>query len=113
MLRILAGCPTIFHFRSNACYLFNAEGLYKIDLADEEFIDAQQHFRKVVSPQYWCLVDSNRSVLDVHPQLSQTGAFILQAASPRFDRVDWVKKYQSLGCRYFMMNPTLPELIMG
>ncbi|KAF5379246.1 hypothetical protein D9615_006049 [Tricholomella constricta] len=113
VLRILAGCPTIFHFRSNTCYLFNAQGLYKINLADEEFIDAQHHFRKVVSPQYWCLVDSNHSVPDVPPQLSQTRAFILQVASPRFDRVDWVKKHGSTTCRYFMMNPTLPELIMG
>jgi hypothetical protein len=66
--------------------MFNADGLYRVDLTDIGLLDEQAHFYKAISPQYWCLVNCNRSVLVVPPFLSESRAFIVQAASPRSER---------------------------
>jgi hypothetical protein len=113
VLRILAGCPTIFQSASNTFYIFNAVGLYSVDLTNTELSVEKYRFYKEISPQYWCLVDCNRDVPDVPHFLSQSRAFILQAASPRSERIDWVKKYSFLAPRYFMKNWPLGELIVG
>ncbi|KIL71128.1 hypothetical protein M378DRAFT_201760 [Amanita muscaria Koide BX008] len=113
VLRILAGYPTIYYSSSNILYIFNADGLYRVDPTNLEFKRARAPFYKAISPQYWCLVDCNRDVVDVPFFLSRTRAFIVQTASPRSERIDWVKKYQSTSTRYFTKNWTLPELIIG
>ena len=97
----------------NHLSLFNADGLYRVDLTDTAFIDAQSKFFREISPQYWCLVDCNRSVPGVPYLLSQSLAFIVQAASPRSEHTDGVKKYHPGAWRYFMKNWSLAELIMG
>ena len=74
---------------------------------------AGSYFRKAISPEYWCLVDSNREVPDVPVFLAKTRAFIVQATSPRDDRMQWAKKYEPLTIMYFMKNWSLAELIMG
>jgi hypothetical protein len=112
VLRILAGCLTIFQSTSNTFYIFNAVGLYSVDVTNIE-LPEKYRFYKAISPQYWCLVDCNRDVPVVPHFLSQSRAFILQAASPRSERIDWVKKYSFLAPRYFMKNWLLDELIMG
>ena len=112
VLRILAGCPTIFHSTSNIFYIFNAVGLYRVDLTNVELFVEQYRFYKAISPQYWCLVDCNRSVPNMPPFLSQSHAFIIQATPPRSERIDWVKKYGYRAPRYFMRNWPLGELIV-
>ena len=112
VLRILAGCPTIYHTTANYYYIFNADGLYIADPTNK-FFEAYEDFYIAISPEYWCLVDCNRTVPDVPVFLARTLAFIVQAASPRSERIDWVKKYHSRARRYFMKNWSLAELIMG
>ena len=113
VLQVLAGCPTILHSKSSYCYIFNAAGLYRVDLTNNEFFDEQYQLKNVISLQYWCLVDCNHDILDMPHFLSQSCTFILQAASPQSDRIDWVKKYNFLAPRYFMKNWPLDKLIMG
>ena len=62
----------------------------------------------------WLLVDSNRRLTDVPEATtnicSACDGFILQAASPRRDRLDWRSKYMPI--RLFWMAPwSLEELI--
>ena len=113
VLRILAGCPTIFQSRPNIFYIFNAVGLYSVDLNNFGLAVEEYRFYKAISPQYWCLVDCNSDVPDMLYFLSQSRAFILQVASPRSERIDWVKKYNFWAPMYFMKNWSLGKLIMG
>ncbi|KAF9033103.1 hypothetical protein BDP27DRAFT_1375012 [Rhodocollybia butyracea] len=60
----------------------------------------------------WCLVDSNRSLVDVPEFLTARGGFIIQAASPRELRMEWKKKHTN--AYYLVMKPwTAEELVSG
>ncbi|KAF8806595.1 hypothetical protein BYT27DRAFT_7141270 [Phlegmacium glaucopus] len=115
-LRVLAGCPTIYHFEPGNCYVFNADGLYEVNFGDTGLglqPSGRLHFNKAISSQYWCLVDSNRSVTSVPPFLALLGTFLIQVASPRSDPIEWRKKYDHVSITYYMKNWLLSELIMG
>ncbi|KAM6499004.1 hypothetical protein JOM56_006952 [Amanita muscaria] len=94
-------------------FTYSTTGLYKVHPTNDDFVDARSHFNEAISPQYWCLVNCNHSVTDVPDFLSATRAFIVQAASPHSEHIDWVKKYSLRVPRYFMKSWTLPELIIG
>jgi hypothetical protein len=113
ILRILAGHPTIYYFQPDIFYVFNADGLYEVDLGHKGLQSERARFHNAISSEYWCLVDSNRSVLDVPPFLSYLRAFIVQSASPRKDRLEWRKKYDYYSIKYYMKHWSLSELIMG
>lgn len=93
---------------------FNANGLYEVNVNLRDVgTQSDERFYNAISSNYWCLVDCNRTVLDVPPSLSELRAFIVQSASPRNDRLGWRKKYSYLSIKYYMEPWSLPELIMG
>jgi hypothetical protein len=111
-LRVLAGRPTIYHYRTESCFVFNADGLYEVPFA-KLGVDAELQFYVAISSQYWCLIDCNRLVLDVPPQLSTLRSFLLQSASPRKGQLNWQNKYNHISIRYYMKPWSLSELIAG
>ncbi|KAF8524245.1 hypothetical protein JB92DRAFT_3109660 [Gautieria morchelliformis] len=113
VLRILAGRPTIYHSQSQICYVFNADGLYVVNLGDAGLQSERWRFYHAISSDYWCLVDCNRTVQGVPESLSCLEAFIVQSASPRIQRLEWRKKYEAVSIEYYMRPWTLSELIMG
>ncbi|KAF8509907.1 hypothetical protein JB92DRAFT_2943287, partial [Gautieria morchelliformis] len=56
VLRILAGHPTIYHSQSQICYVFNADGLYVVNLGDAGLQSGHRRFYDAISSNYWCLV---------------------------------------------------------
>jgi hypothetical protein len=113
VLRILAGHPTIYHFQSQICYVFNADGLYEVNLGDAGLESERGWFYKAISSQYWCLVNCNNTVLDVPLFLSSLRAFLVQSASPHSNRLKWRNKYNYFPIEYYMKHWALSELIMG
>ena len=99
---LLAECSTIFRSVPNIFYIFNKVGLYTVDLTNIGLFVENYRCYAAISPQYWCLVQPFR--LRVPPFLKELCAFILQAASPRSERIDWVKKYSYGAYRYFTRN---------
>lgn len=78
-------------------------------------VDDDLHF--YIPPGTWFLVDSSRKLTEVPVELSDLcdslGGFIIQAASPRTERVDWRKKASKVVRVFWMASWSLEELIAG
>lgn len=66
-----------------------------------------------LSPSTWCLIDSNLRLKCVPDYVTDMSFFIVQAASPRDDRMKWIWKTTLRWCRYLMKPMTARELIAG
>ncbi|PCH42349.1 hypothetical protein WOLCODRAFT_137860, partial [Wolfiporia cocos MD-104 SS10] len=111
-LRLLARLTTILQLDNEAVYVLNDEGVFRIDPIKKE---DQLHL--YIPDGTWCLIDSNQDLVRVptiYPQLCfSCKGFILQAASPRAERVDWTKKVAQPVPRFWMAHWSLGELIIG
>ena len=105
VLRLLARKETIFHYDANHLVLFTSEGAYRMDTVSAGFL--------VHTPlkSSWYLLDSNRSVLSPPEEITPLLCFIVEAASPRRDRIDWTNKNNAPIDRLFMYPFTLSELL--
>jgi hypothetical protein len=109
--RLQAGLPTIYQSVKRHLFFFSKDGVFKCDFTLGS-ID-EYEFMTFVPKSTWCLVDSNRDLISVPVFITSLGLFIVQAASPRFHRVDWVDKAARPVMRFFMKPWELSELFVG
>ncbi|KAH7907826.1 hypothetical protein BJ138DRAFT_438402 [Hygrophoropsis aurantiaca] len=112
-LRLSAMLPTLLQFNNGACYLFTDLGVHIIGpstLARESSL-AQDLGRLI--PDAWCLVDSNVDMPIPSSFTRYSGLTIVQAASPRADRLDWVGKYSRPVKEFYMRPFNLTEAIVA
>ncbi|KAF9048103.1 hypothetical protein BDZ89DRAFT_1058044 [Hymenopellis radicata] len=60
-------------------------------------------FRSLVPEETWCLIDSNNQLTSVPVYLVDSRRFVIQAASPRIRRMEWMQKVPH--SQYFLMKP--------
>ncbi|KAI9462947.1 hypothetical protein HD554DRAFT_2316226 [Boletus coccyginus] len=101
-LRNLAGLPTLFVRDEKRVDLFASDGVfrYKGPLID----------RSELPPSVWVLVDSNTELVGVPEWVRNLGCFIVQAASPRPDRLHWALKEAGVSW-YIMKMWSLEEVL--
>ncbi|PCH39137.1 hypothetical protein WOLCODRAFT_167816 [Wolfiporia cocos MD-104 SS10] len=113
VLRLLAGLTTILQLNSKELYVFSDEGVFIVTIP----IPTQSHLHLHIPDGTWCLIASNQRLagvpVDVIELSSSCDGFILQAVSPRAERVDWTKKEAGRVPRYWMARWSLGELIVG
>ncbi|KAJ3508499.1 hypothetical protein NLJ89_g5717 [Agrocybe chaxingu] len=102
ILRLHAGLPTIFQSRPNDIYFFHADGVVCV----ESVTTLGKRANNV-----WALVDSNAALQSVDKAFFQKGAFVVQAASPKDERINWVKGMTFLPKKFILAPWSLSELI--
>ena len=101
-LRNLAGCETIFVQDKYYGDVFTATGVFRIS----KF----QIARYKLSTSVWVLVDSDTELTSVPEWVRRLGYFVVQAASPRPERLKWEKK--NIGVfRYILKLWSLEEAV--
>ncbi|KAF9050845.1 hypothetical protein BDZ89DRAFT_593691 [Hymenopellis radicata] len=108
-LRSAAGLPTLYISHSPTAALLWKDGKgYNMNMRNID--DAT--FRLLVPTDTWCLVDDNPDLACVPVLLVEGHRFIIHAASPGIDRMQWMKKV--IGTYCFIMKPwDCGELIAG
>ena len=101
--------PVIFQNEKHAFYVFNSFGVYQVKLQSFGFIDARQ-LSECLDPRTWVLVDSNEDVMGVSQYLTEMGFFVIQTASPRWERISWIGKISRQVVIYIMKPPTLKDI---
>ncbi|KAI9461474.1 hypothetical protein HD554DRAFT_1512167 [Boletus coccyginus] len=94
-LRNLAGLPTLFVRDERRVDLFASDGVFRYEGWSP--ID-----RSELPPSVWVLVDSNTDLVGVPDWVRYLGCFIVQAASPRRDRLHWAVK--EVGVSWYIMK---------
>ncbi|KAI0048381.1 hypothetical protein FA95DRAFT_1071608 [Auriscalpium vulgare] len=104
-LRVLAGVSTVWQSHPGHLFYYDKTGV-------EQFHLSEGHSFRWMSAETWCLLDSNKALVDVPLCLQDVDCFIFQAPSPRSERMQWLKK-RPLACIYVMKPWTLIETITG
>ncbi|PCH39508.1 hypothetical protein WOLCODRAFT_141292 [Wolfiporia cocos MD-104 SS10] len=111
-LRLLAGLTTILQSDGEAVFVLNDEGVFRVPP-----ITRYNQLRRYIPVGTWCLIDSNPLLTEVPPlylKLYNTcGTLILQAASSRDERIEWMKKAAAPVYTFWMAPWSLGELITG
>jgi len=110
VLRLEAGLPTIFQSLPNRLFFFNDEGVHILKYS---LSASAMDFKAEFPPSTWCLVDSNLELNTVPGFIRNLSLFVVQASSPRPERIEWEKKEQRASLEYFLKPWTPSELIMG
>jgi hypothetical protein len=110
VLRLEAGLPTIFQSQPNRLFVFDDKGVHKLKYSSST--DAFE-FKAGFAPSTWCLIDSNLRLNTVPGLILDLVLFIVQASSPRLDRIEWTKKESQPVLKYFLKPWTVSELILG
>jgi hypothetical protein len=87
------------HFQFQGCLLSNPTGLGAL------------HIQSRLPDSTWCLVDSNLSQKTIPDFIQEMTFFIVQAALPRLEHLEWSRKMPFDTRYYFLKPPTLQELI--
>ncbi|KAF9070454.1 hypothetical protein BDP27DRAFT_611867 [Rhodocollybia butyracea] len=104
-LRRAENFPTLFMVHPDSALLWKDSRLMLSQVVPEDV-------PAMIPSEAWCLVDSNRSLIDVPEFLTARGCFIIQAASPREPRMEWKKKHTNVD--YLVMKPwSAEELVSG
>ncbi|KAF8211468.1 hypothetical protein K438DRAFT_2011012 [Mycena galopus ATCC 62051] len=104
-LRVAANLPTLYMATENSAIIFKNEQLGELKNPTDVGLALN------MPPETWCLIDSTRSLTAVPGAIQQNKMFIVQATSPRGDRMEYAKKLRSQIC---LMRPwSLEELIIG
>ncbi|KAI9461460.1 hypothetical protein HD554DRAFT_2316550 [Boletus coccyginus] len=103
-LRNLAGLPTLFVRDERRVDLFASDGVFSYE---GSLID-----RSELPPSVWVLVDSNTELVGVPEWVRNLGCFIVQAASPRRDRLRWALKEAGVSW-YIMKMWSLEEVLVA
>ncbi|KAJ7225958.1 hypothetical protein GGX14DRAFT_642108 [Mycena pura] len=108
-LRVAANLPTLYMSQKDNAIVYKAGGFGRLQPPNLDWISLRENMPK----NTWCLVDSNKSLDRVPPVVIQSGLFIIQAASPRKERMDYVKDLEGTSQVCLMRDWTLEELIVG
>ncbi|KAF9034500.1 hypothetical protein BDZ89DRAFT_515498 [Hymenopellis radicata] len=108
-LRCAAGLPTLYVAESpSSSILWKGGKPYGINMIT---INREQ-LRQALPTDTWCLVDSDSTHVSIPEPLVTGRRFIIQAASPGVNRMQWMKKV--MGTSYLIMRPwDCGELIAG
>ncbi|CCM02771.1 uncharacterized protein FIBRA_04879 [Fibroporia radiculosa] len=113
VLRLLVGLPTILQLWPGELLLFVDEGVFTIPFP---LAGSASELQRYIPRFTWIFVDSSPKLTGVHqsnysrPDLS---SFILQAASPCWERIQWMKKQPGSVQMCWMDVWPLEELIIG
>ena len=102
------GRTVLFQVSPNEAFIFNRHGVFEIPTTVRGRLLSGS-----LSPSTWCLIDSNLQLKSVPDYVTDMSFFIVQAASPRDDRMEWIRKTTLRWCRYLMKPMTTGELIAG
>jgi hypothetical protein len=103
-LRAMANLPTLYMAWEQSALLFLDQAHMVIMAKDLDVVDR-------LPPETWFLIDSNEDFLTPPPRLKACGNLIVQAASPRSDRMNWMKDATKQTC---VMQPwSITELYCG
>ncbi|KAI9464383.1 hypothetical protein HD554DRAFT_1269970 [Boletus coccyginus] len=102
-LRNLAGLPTLFVRDERRVDLFASDGVFRYE-------GWSPINRSELPPSVWVLVDSNTELVGVPEWVRNLGCFIVQAASPRPDRLHWALKEAGVSW-YIMKMWSLEEVL--
>jgi hypothetical protein len=91
-------------------FVFDDKGVHQLKYSAST--DALE-FKAEFAQSTWCLIDSNLTLTTVPGFILDLGFFIVQASSPRPERIEWVKKVSQPVLEYFLKPWTPSELIMG
>jgi hypothetical protein len=71
-------------------------------------------FRENMPDSTWALIDSNANLVTIPQDVIETGFFVVQAASPRKDRMQTALKLEDNGAQICVMQPFTPwELVIA
>ncbi|KAJ7476136.1 hypothetical protein FB451DRAFT_268202 [Mycena latifolia] len=106
-LRVAAGLPTLYMSEDRGAMV------YKNGQLGEILNPSTIRLIQNLSPDTWCLVDSNVSFPTVPGVVQQSSRFIVHASSPGANRLKYATKIEGRS-QFCLMKPwTLSELIMG
>ncbi|KAJ7225971.1 hypothetical protein GGX14DRAFT_642167 [Mycena pura] len=108
-LRVAANLPTLYMSQKDNAIVYKDGGFGRLQPPNLNWISLRENMPK----NTWCLVDSNKSLDRVPPAVIQSGLFIIQAVSPRKERMDYVKDLHGTYQVCLMRDWTLAELIVG
>ncbi|KAJ7272617.1 hypothetical protein B0H12DRAFT_589129 [Mycena haematopus] len=108
-LRMTANLPTIF-MKSETKALIYQNGQLSVLNTPESYT-----LRESAPDDTWVLIDSNERLTDIPEEVVESKFFIIQAASPRPEHLEYRKKLSGNSKHQFcLMKPwSLPELIAG
>jgi hypothetical protein len=107
---VQAGLPTVYQSRPDYLYFFSEDGVFETYCGSG--VKATD-LRRQIPESTWCLIDSNRSLMDVPTFITDLGRFIVQASSPRAGRVAWKDKSNRSVIQYYMKPWSLSEILAG
>ncbi|CCL99886.1 uncharacterized protein FIBRA_01911 [Fibroporia radiculosa] len=110
-LRLNAKRPTIVQFQQDCIYLFAAHGVFTITGATLEDSRVATRLGLLV-PDAWCLVDSNLDMILPTRFVRNTLLTVIQAASAREKRLDWLGKGSAISCSFCISPFTFEEAII-
>ncbi|KAJ6611350.1 hypothetical protein B0H10DRAFT_2056776 [Mycena sp. CBHHK59/15] len=106
-LRVAADLPTLYMSDDRSATLYKNGQLGQLK------IPTTMELMENLPMETWCLVDSNVHFPTVPGVVQQTALFIVQASSPRANRMEYSKKIHGRS-QFCLMGPwTLSELITG
>ncbi|KAJ7201344.1 hypothetical protein GGX14DRAFT_656372 [Mycena pura] len=106
-LRVDANLPTLYMSRDDYAIVYKDGGFGRLQST------ALISLGEIMPENTWCLVDSNRYSTRVPAAVVESGLFVVQAASPRKERMDYVKDLEGTSQVCLMRDWTLAELIVG
>jgi len=107
--RLSLGLPTALQIVPEYALLFCNEGVYKFGQLGDQGPYSKMHQSTGPYSRIWALIDSN--VVLIQPAgafMSGRPFFVVEAASPRYDRFQWMKKVY--GERFYMKPWSFPEV---
>ncbi|KAI0061435.1 hypothetical protein BV25DRAFT_1916809 [Artomyces pyxidatus] len=107
-LRLQAKKVTIYQNAPGHFYVFDEEGVWDVSANDGDYSGTLDEY---VDVRAWAIVASNEVLAQVSPFLKHSRRFIVQAASPRKDRTEWLRTYSSAATVFIMKPWTLDELL--
>lgn len=107
--RLSESKPVLFQTDPDRAHLFTNQGVFKIMLEPLEDTDLADY----LPDHTWCLVDLNNVLQTVGTKIARSERFIIQAASPRDERFDWVEKETIRWMHYIMKPMSLAEVLAG
>ncbi|KAG7094716.1 hypothetical protein E1B28_005536 [Marasmius oreades] len=103
--RLLANLPTCFQTHPNDFTYWCDKGVFQCTME-------RVRLGFVIPSDVWFLVDSNQKVKAPRAGILNTYARVIQAASPRKDRLDWARKENQQPYTWIMKPSPLPELLI-
>lgn len=112
MRRLALELPTALQVEKDHAILFHGRGTSRFLLHDSSFSYMRLKFPPHDSGRIWALVDSNQDLFEPAPVFRKGKPFfVVEAASPRLPRLEWVKKVISRS--FYMKTWDLSEILQA